>query len=83
MSTTPMEVHVRARYDGRVFVPESPLDLPVGATLEGEVWRPGAGRPRTSEEWKAFVGRTAGAWEGFDEYEDPEDLPLDNGETDL
>ena len=26
--------HVRARYDGRVFVPEGPVDLPVGCVLE-------------------------------------------------
>jgi hypothetical protein len=25
---------VKARFDGRVFVPESPVDLPVGYTLE-------------------------------------------------
>ncbi len=29
-----MMIVVRARYDGRVFVPEGPIDLPVGCVLE-------------------------------------------------
>ena len=77
-----MGVHVRTRFDGRVFVPEAPLDLPVGATLEGTAWGPTvAGKPRTTEEWRSFFGRTAGAWADFEEYEDPEDLPLDDEEA--
>ncbi|HEV3236971.1 MAG TPA: hypothetical protein VGZ25_08285 [Gemmataceae bacterium] len=27
-------ITVKARYDGRVFVPETPVDLPVGCVLE-------------------------------------------------
>ncbi len=27
-------IRVRARYDGHVFVPEGPVDLPVGSVLE-------------------------------------------------
>ncbi len=27
-------IHLRVRFDGRVFVPEGPVDLPVGCVLE-------------------------------------------------
>lgn len=27
-------IHVRAQYDGQVFVPEGPVDLPIGCVLE-------------------------------------------------
>jgi hypothetical protein len=33
---------VKARFDGRVFVPEGPVDLPVGQVLEIVVDRPAA-----------------------------------------
>jgi hypothetical protein len=39
-------VHVRARYDGHVFVPETPVDLPEGAVLEGLVEERKDERPR-------------------------------------
>jgi hypothetical protein len=29
-----MPMTIRARFDGRVFVPEGPVDLPVGAMVE-------------------------------------------------
>jgi hypothetical protein len=32
-----MTTHLRARYDGRVLVPEQPVDLPVGHPLEVQV----------------------------------------------
>jgi len=74
MSTAPFSVHVRTRFDGRVFVPEEPVDLPPGSTLEGN-----AKRPQSPEDWKAFVASTAGAWADFD-FEEPEELPWDDVE---
>ena len=81
-----MGVHVRTRFDGRVFVPEAPLDLPIGATLEGTAWGPGAvedaevlnpEKPLGSqEEWIAFLEGIAGSWVGA-EMEDPEDSLLE------
>jgi len=63
--------HIRARFDGHVFVPDRPLDLPEGTVLEGwtmrssKVWPPG------------YLERTMGAWDGEDilEPDDPPPLP--------
>lgn len=41
---------IKAHYDGRVFVPDSPVDLPVGHVVEIDVnggQRPDAGKPKT------------------------------------
>ncbi|RYG24275.1 DUF2281 domain-containing protein [bacterium] len=39
-------VHVRARFDGHTFVPETPVDLPVGTVIVGLVEEKGKERPR-------------------------------------
>jgi len=39
-------VHVRARFDGHAFVPETPVDLPEGAVLEGWAQAKPEERPR-------------------------------------
>jgi hypothetical protein len=42
-------ITVKVQFDGRVFVPQTPVDLPVGTVLEipiqGAVASPGADRP--------------------------------------
>ena len=107
MSVTP----VTAKYDGKVLVPEAPLDAKpgdvfdvaprapamaqeewltflnsvegswIGTDMEDPCDPPITGRPKTLEEWKEFVRRTAGAWADFDEYEDPEELPYEPKES--
>ena len=66
MDTKPITVRVRTRFDGKVFVPEEPLDMPPGTTLEGD-----ARRPLTPEDVQRFRD-LAGSWEDFD-FEEPED----------
>ncbi len=39
----------RARFDGKVLVPEGPVDLPVGRVLEVEVREPSELRPGSPE----------------------------------
>ena len=41
-------IHLRARYDGHVLVPEEPIDLPQGMVLEFEAWA-ADGSPTASE----------------------------------
>jgi hypothetical protein len=36
---------VKARFDGRVFVPEGPVDLPVGHVVEISIESPGKPQP--------------------------------------
>jgi hypothetical protein len=69
MSTAPFSVHVRTRFDGRVFVPEEPVNLPLGSTLEGD-----AKRPQNTEEKIGLLQSLAGAWADFD-FEEPLDHP--------
>ena len=72
---TPVSVHVRTRFDGRVFVPEEPVDMPAGTMLEGT-----ARRPLSPDEIQAILDSTAGAWADFD-FIEPEELPYDKEES--
>ena len=67
----PLNVHVRTKFDGKVFVPEEPVALPAGTILEGV-----ARRPLTPEEIQQVLDSTAGAWADFD-FVEPEELPHD------
>lgn len=68
MATVPYSKHIRARFDGNVFVPEQRIDLPAGTVIEGwpvpesHSWPPG------------YIERTMGAWVGEDLIE-PDDSP--------
>jgi len=68
MSVNVHPTHIRARFDGHVFVPDRPVDLPEGTLLEG--WTMPA-----SLTWPlGYIERTMGAWDGEDLVE-PVDLP--------
>ena len=48
---------IRMRFDGKVFIPEGPVDLPVNEPLEAEfraVSGRAEGRKRAREAWKRF-----------------------------
>jgi hypothetical protein len=49
-------ITVRARFDGHVFIPESPVDLPAGAELELTITAPPP-PPRPLAELADLVGR--------------------------
>ena len=65
---------VHAVYDGRAFVPSTPLNLPVGTTINGIV-KP----PVSQEEWLAFLDSVEGARGDYD-FVEPEELPMDDVE---
>lgn len=67
-------VFVHTVFDGRVFVPTQPVDLPAGSTLDGVVKRPLA-----NEEWLALLDQLHGSWSDFD-FVEPEELPMDEEE---
>lgn len=47
-----MTLTVRARYDGRVLIPEEPLNLPTGQMLEIEVRLPDTHAPDEHTAWE-------------------------------
>jgi hypothetical protein len=53
-----MSVMIRARFDGKVLVPEEPIDLPQNQTLELE-WKPQSPPPTklSQAEWEAAFER--------------------------
>lgn len=69
MDTTPKKT-IRARFDGKVFVPEETIELPVGATVTLQLPQPSM----TQEEWKEFVFRFSGCIDD-PTFVEPEDLP--------
>ena len=69
MSPTDAPIRLRARFDGRAFVPETPVDVPVGTVLE--MWaEPSATEPRPP--------RKAGSAKGLVWMRDDFDAPLDD-----
>ncbi|MEN3000578.1 MAG: antitoxin family protein [Armatimonadota bacterium] len=47
-----MTLTVRARYDGRALIPEEPLNLPTGQTLEIEIRLPDTPPPDAHAAWE-------------------------------
>jgi len=58
-------VHVRARFDGHVFVPETPVDVPEGTVWEGWV------SDQKSVEAKPAFGNAKGKIHMADDFDDP------------
>jgi hemoglobin-like flavoprotein len=52
-----MAIVIRAHFDGKVIVPDEPLDLPVGEPLVAEIRNASASeaRRRVLEAWEAFT----------------------------
>lgn len=69
-----MVSRIRAHFDGKVFVPDEPVDLPVGQPLELDVHRTGSGEAAPSE---------AAAQALADRIERLEPLPTDTLPRDL
>jgi len=53
-----MTLTARVHFDGKVIIPDEPVDLPVGETIEAEfrvASRPGNRRQATQASWEQFV----------------------------
>lgn len=61
---------VKARFDGKVFVPEEKVELPVGATVTFHFSQSG----QTEAEWREFIERFSGCIDD-PSFVEPEDLP--------
>ncbi len=61
---------IRARFDGKVFVPEENVELPVGATVTLQL--PSSGM--TQQEWVEFIEKFSGCISD-PTFVEPEDLP--------
>ncbi len=66
---TPAEapIHVRARFDGRAFVPETPVDVAEGTVVE--LW--GATAPNDQSRPKPRFGSARGLIEMRNDFDDP------------
>lgn len=65
MSSADAPIHVRARFDGHVFVPETPVDVLEGTVVE--LW----GEPATEGKPRRMPGSAKGLVEVRDDFDDP------------